>query len=53
VWDEAKNIVALEQIAACLSWPVFVVGEAQHPAGGGTAQVQAVQRLSETRLDLA
>jgi glycosyltransferase involved in cell wall biosynthesis len=44
VWDDAKNIAALEQIAAGLAWPVFVAGEAQHPAGG-TAHTQAVQRL--------
>jgi glycogen synthase len=44
VWDEAKNIAALEQIASSLSWPVFVAGEDQHPAGG-KAYMQAVQRL--------
>lgn len=34
LWDEAKNIRALEQIAPNLPWPIYVAGEAQHPAGG-------------------
>jgi glycosyltransferase involved in cell wall biosynthesis len=34
VWDEAKNIAALAHVAAQLSWPVFVAGEARHPEGG-------------------
>jgi glycosyltransferase involved in cell wall biosynthesis len=33
LWDEAKNIAALEQIAPALPWPVFVAGENQHPDG--------------------
>lgn len=33
VWDEAKNIAALDRIAAHLPWPVYVAGETQHPNG--------------------
>lgn len=33
VWDEAKNIVALEAVAPHLPWPVFVAGEDKHPNG--------------------
>ena len=32
VWDEAKNIQLLTEVAAALNWPVLVAGEARHPA---------------------
>jgi glycogen(starch) synthase len=32
VWDEAKNIQLLTEVAATLSWPVYVAGDARHPA---------------------
>ena len=31
LWDEAKNITALDGAAARLPWPVYVAGEAKHP----------------------
>lgn len=34
LWDAAKNVAALEAVAPRLAWPVYVAGEAQHPAGG-------------------
>ncbi|MDI6853041.1 MAG: glycosyltransferase family 4 protein [Deltaproteobacteria bacterium] len=34
LWDEAKNIPALEAIAADLPWPVYGAGENCHPEGG-------------------
>jgi glycogen synthase len=34
LWDNAKNIAALEEIAANLPWPVYVAGENRHPEGG-------------------
>ena len=34
VWDEGKNIAALEHVAPDLTWPVYVAGEQQHPDGG-------------------
>jgi glycosyltransferase involved in cell wall biosynthesis len=37
VWDEAKNIAILNQIAGQLSWPVYVAGEQRHPNGGHVA----------------
>ena len=37
VWDEAKNIGALNAIADQLAWPVYAAGEAQHPSGGTTS----------------
>ena len=33
VWDEAKNIAALDQIASHLPWPVYIAGETRHPNG--------------------
>jgi len=34
LWDEAKNISALEASAPQLAWPVYVAGQEQHPTGG-------------------
>lgn len=34
LWDEAKNIGALNKAAPHLPWPVFVAGDDQHPDGG-------------------
>jgi glycogen synthase len=34
LWDEAKNIAALERVAPDLPWPVYVAGEIQSPIGG-------------------
>jgi glycosyltransferase involved in cell wall biosynthesis len=36
IWDAAKNISALAQVAEDLSWPVMVAGEQRHPDGGQT-----------------
>jgi glycogen(starch) synthase len=34
LWDEAKNVAALERVAPRLGWPVAVAGEEAHPDGG-------------------
>jgi glycogen synthase len=34
VWDEAKNLQVLAQVADQLSWPVYVAGAARHPVTG-------------------
>ncbi len=34
LWDEAKNVAALEAVAPGLRWPVYVAGQQQHPDGG-------------------
>ncbi len=44
LWDEAKNVAALEQVAPHLSWPVYVAGEDHHP-DGGEARFAAMKRL--------
>lgn len=33
LWDEAKNLTALERAARHLSWPVCVAGDGRHPDG--------------------
>jgi glycogen(starch) synthase len=37
LWDEAKNLGALDAAAARLSWPVHVAGETRHPERGAVA----------------
>jgi glycosyltransferase involved in cell wall biosynthesis len=34
LWDEAKNLAALDRAAAGLEWPVYVAGDTRHPTGG-------------------
>ncbi|QKT05033.1 glycosyltransferase family 4 protein [Ectothiorhodospiraceae bacterium 2226] len=34
LWDEAKNIAALAQVAPSLPWPVYVAGDTESPDGG-------------------
>lgn len=34
LWDEAKNILTLEQAADRISWPIYAAGSNQHPDGG-------------------
>jgi glycogen synthase len=36
LWDEAKNIAALNAVAADLPWPVAVAGDWRRPDGSGT-----------------
>jgi glycosyltransferase involved in cell wall biosynthesis len=33
LWDEAKNLAALEAVAGDLDWPVYVAGDEQGPDG--------------------
>ena len=34
LWDDAKNITALEAVAGDVAWPIYVAGATQHPDGG-------------------
>ena len=43
LWDEAKNIAALDRIAASLPWPIRVAGDDRHP--DGTRRATRVQNL--------
>jgi glycosyltransferase involved in cell wall biosynthesis len=44
LWDEAKNVRALDKAAAALQWPVCVAGEQLHP-DGSTLSLQNVRAL--------
>jgi glycosyltransferase involved in cell wall biosynthesis len=45
VWDPAKNLLALEPVAHGLPWPVYIAGDAQHPAGGPPIQTEHLHLL--------
>lgn len=45
VWDEAKNLSLLAQVAAELPWPVYIAGDARHPATGQTMHLPNVHFL--------
>ena len=50
LWDEAKNVSTLDQVAPHLSWPVYVAGEACHPEGSA-APLRVVRRLGQLSPD--
>jgi len=52
LWDEAKNLSVLEQVASDLEWPIYVAGELRHPQGGAVEpeQVRLLGRLSPPAL---
>lgn len=52
-WDEAKNLSALEQIAADLSYPVYVAGDLRHPQGKVVhpTHVRSLGQLSASELN--
>ncbi len=45
LWDEAKNVAALEAAAPRLGWPVRVAGESRHPLRGETFRSRSVEPL--------
>jgi glycosyltransferase involved in cell wall biosynthesis len=45
LWDEAKNITAVCEVAPSLPWPTYVAGEAAHPCGGRFDAGDAVRLL--------
>jgi len=46
MWDEAKNLGALDAIAASLEWPVLVAGERRRP-DGGEVEARSVRLLGQ------
>jgi glycosyltransferase involved in cell wall biosynthesis len=52
LWDEAKNLAALEEVAQRLPWPVYVAGENHHPDGGEARphHTRLLGRLSQRAL---
>ena len=49
-WDEAKNIRTLNAAAESLTWPVFLAGSSQHPAGG-KVEVDRIRLLGKLAPD--
>lgn len=45
VWDEAKNLALLAQVAAELPWPVYLAGDAWHPVTGQLLELPNVHFL--------
>src|SRR5207302_2725697 len=41
LWDEAKNLRALDEAAPASPWPVYVAGDARHPDGGEACAANA------------
>ena len=41
LWDEAKNLRALDEAAPASPWPVYVAGESRHPDGGEACAANA------------
>ena len=54
-WDAGKNVAAMDRVAAKLSWPVVVAGEARHPDGAviRLKNARAVGRLEPADLSRA
>lgn len=52
LWDDAKNITALNAVATRLSWPVRLAGDDCHPDGNRVphADVELLGKLSETEI---
>lgn len=44
LWDEAKNVGAVAEVASEVPWPVFVAGEQAHPSGA-RLELQSVRGL--------
>jgi glycosyltransferase involved in cell wall biosynthesis len=51
LWDEAKNLAALDHAAPHLDWPVYVAGDGRSPDGAATPAAWHVRQLG--RLDEA
>lgn len=51
MWDEAKNVAALDEAAPMLDWPVYVAGDTQSPDRlRGGASVRYLGRLGSAEL---
>ena len=52
LWDEAKNLTALEAAAPHVKWPIEVAGDATHPNGGQVqfSNVRSLGKLPQPQL---
>jgi glycogen synthase len=53
LWDEAKNIAALDEVAPALAWPVLIAGELRHPDGRRLTPRHLVPLGHLSQLDMA
>ncbi|HYO10112.1 MAG TPA: glycosyltransferase family 4 protein [Tepidisphaeraceae bacterium] len=51
LWDEAKNVAALQAVAPRVAWPICVAGEEKSPDGAGAQAVKDRGVLALGRLD--
>lgn len=51
VWDEAKNLAALDDVAPEVSWPVYIAGDLAAPAGRQHA-LQHARALGQLQRDV-
>ncbi len=47
IWDEAKNLKLLSEIAGEISWPVYIAGNNQNPSDGKKIETNKVHFLGE------
>jgi glycogen(starch) synthase len=47
LWDQAKNLLALEPIAETLAWPIYIAGEPCPPGGGNQVTAEHVHLLGQ------
>ena len=45
VWDPAKNLMALDEPAEDLAWPIYVAGEQHHPEGQSRVSASRIRML--------
>jgi glycogen synthase len=45
IWDEAKNLAAVAQVAPFLPWPVYVAGDQEHPDAGASTLLDNISLL--------
>lgn len=51
LWDEAKNVAALDRVAPQLDAPVVIAGPVHHPGGGGEWQSRGATLLGPLPFD--
>ncbi len=53
VWDEAKNIFALHEVAPSLHWPVYIAGQHTHPNGKAAEMPNLISLGQLSQQDIA
>jgi glycogen synthase len=53
IWDEAKNISALREVAPSLNWPVYIAGQHTHPNGTAAAMPNLISLGQLSQQDIS